>query len=193
MSGAAERCGPVGVGSLSPTAAGRLQAAGLELRVRRLRRRFTVKKRVLFVCLGNICRSPMAEAMFRAKVREAGLEHVIEIDSAGTGSWNVGKPPDPRAVRTAAHYGVELGGRARQLSAGELSRWDMIIVMDQSNYDDVLGLGAPADKVYKLRDFDPEGPGDVPDPYYGSEAGFHDTYRIIERSLPGLLDALLAR
>lgn len=128
--------------------------------------------------------------MFRAKVREAGLGDVIEIDSAGTGSWNVGKTPDPRAVRTAAEYGVELSGRARQLSAAELDDWDMLIVMDQSNYDDVIALGAPVDKVRKLRDFDPEGPGDVPDPYYGDESGFHDTYRIIERSLPGLLNAL---
>jgi len=133
----------------------------------------------------------MAEGMFRSKVREAGLGNAIEIDSAGTGSWNVGKAPDPRAVRTAAQYGVQLSGRARQLSADELNDWDMIVVMDQSNYDNVLALGAPPEKVRKLRDFDPEGPGDVPDPYYGDEAGFHDTYRIIDRSLPGLLDALM--
>lgn len=133
----------------------------------------------------------MAEAMFRAKVREAGLQAEIEIGSAGTGSWNVGKAPDPRATRTAAGYGVDLSGTARQLAADELDRWDVIVVMDQSNYDDVIALGAPADKVRKLRDFDPEGNGDVPDPYYGEEAGFHETYRIIERSLPGLLAALI--
>lgn len=132
----------------------------------------------------------MAEAMFRAKVREAGLSDAIHIDSAGTGSWNVGKSPDPRATRTAAAYGVELSGTARQLTADEMDHWDLIIVMDDTNYEDVLALGAPADRVSKLRDFDPEGPGDVPDPYYGGEAGFHETYRTIQRCLPGLLAAL---
>lgn len=132
----------------------------------------------------------MAEGMFRAKVREAGLEDAIHVDSAGTGSWNVGKAPDPRAMRTAAEYGVELTGTARQVAAAELDRWDLIVVMDQANYEDVIKLGAPAEKVRKLRDFDPEGPGDVPDPYYGQEDDFHETYRIIQRSLPGLLEEL---
>lgn len=133
----------------------------------------------------------MAEGMFRARVREAGLAHAIHIDSAGTGSWNVGKPPDPRAARTAAGYGIELGGTARQLTSDELDRWDLILVMDDTNYRDVLALGAPADKVRKLRDFDPAGPGDVPDPYYGDEADFHETFRTIQRSLPGLLATLM--
>lgn len=149
-----------------------------------------VKKRVLFVCLGNICRSPMAEFMFRKMVKEHGLEDVIEVDSAGTGGWHVGRGPDPRTVKAAAHYGVEVGGTARRLSPDELNDWDLIVVMDQSNYEDVLALGAPVDKVRKLRDFDPQGSGDVPDPYYGGETGFHETFRIIERCLPGLLKAL---
>lgn len=132
----------------------------------------------------------MAEGMFRAKVAAAGLKDEFHIESAGTGTWNLGKAPDPRAQRTARQYGVELGGTARLLTETELNEWDAIVVMDDSNYANVLALGADEAKVYKLREFDPEGPGEVPDPYYGEEDGFHDTYRIINRSLPGLLRAL---
>lgn len=142
---------------------------------------------VVFVCLGNICRSPMAEGMFRALVAEAGLDEQIIIDSAGTGTWNLGKAPDPRAAATARRHGVSLGGVARQLQADELDRWDFIIVMDDSNYSNVLTLGADEDKLFRMRDFDPEGRGEVPDPYYGEEAGFAETYTVLARSLPGLL------
>lgn len=147
----------------------------------------------MFVCLGNICRSPMAEGMFRAKVEAAGLGDNIVIDSAGTGTWNLGKAPDPRAAATARRHGVELGGTARQISRAEVGDWDFIVVMDGKNKRDVLGLGADGDRVHMLRDFDPEGQGDVIDPYYGDDDGFEQTHHMLKRSLPGLLAAVKER
>jgi len=145
---------------------------------------------VLFVCLGNICRSPLAEAVFRAKIAEAGLADAFAVDSAGTGSWHVGEPPDERTRRVARARGIELARTARQIRRDELDRWDYIVVMDESNRRDVLSLGADPARVVKLRDFDPEGPGDVPDPYYGGLDAFEQVYGIIDRSLDGFLEAL---
>lgn len=131
--------------------------------------------------------------MFRAEVAAAGLGDAIAIDSAGTGDWNLGKAPDPRATATARRHGVELTGTARKLTPTEVDEWDFIVVMDSNNERDVLSLGADRDRVYMLRQFDPEGPGDVIDPYYGEDEGFEETYAMLKRSLPRLLAAAKAK
>jgi protein-tyrosine phosphatase len=150
--------------------------------------------RVLFVCLGNICRSPTAEGTMRALVREAGLEDQIELDSAGTGSWHVGSPPDPRATAAAAARGVSLKGAARTVGPDDFDDFDLVIAMDRSNRRELIGLARGEServKVRLLREFDPENPGgdalDVPDPYYGAEGGFEEVFQIVQASCEGLL------
>jgi protein-tyrosine phosphatase len=151
---------------------------------------------VLMVCLGNICRSPMAEGVFRHLVEQEGLGHRISVDSAGTGSWHVGESPDIRSVRTAAGHGVALTGAARQVRAEDFRRFDYIVAMDRSNLESLErfrdGAGGEA-ALYLLREFDPEGgPGaDVPDPYYGGPGGFEEVYAMVARSSRGLLDHIL--
>ncbi|GIV59060.1 low molecular weight phosphotyrosine protein phosphatase [Rhodocaloribacter litoris] len=155
------------------------------------------KIKVLFVCLGNICRSPLAEGVFRHLVRERGLEDRFDIDSAGTGSWHVGEPPDRRMRETARRHGVPLDGqRARQFTARDLEHYDHIFVMDRDNLHDVLFLDREdryGNKVRLFREFDPE-PGDyqVPDPYYGGAQGFENVFAIVERTARTLLDRLVA-
>jgi protein-tyrosine phosphatase len=156
--------------------------------------------RVLFVCLGNICRSPTAEGVMRKLVRDAGLEDQIEIDSAGTGSWHVGAKPDPRATAAAARTGYELKGKARQVVGEDFERFDMILAMDRFNVSELLGMapgGVGADKVRLLREFDPASAGewnlDVPDPYAGGERGFRDVVSQIEAACRGLVDELRRR
>lgn len=153
--------------------------------------------RVLFVCLGNICRSPLAEGVFRQKVREAGLDDAIEIDSAGTGAWHVGNPPDRRMMATAKRHGVDLSAqRARQFVDTDLADFDHILAMDRSNLHDILFLDTGDDfghRVTLFRQWDPE-PGDyeVPDPYYGGDQGFEEVYGIVERTSEALLSGLQA-
>lgn len=152
--------------------------------------------RVMFVCLGNICRSPLAAGVFRDHVREAGLEESFEIVSSGTGNWHVGEGADPRMVRTARRYGCALDThRARQFVEEDLKRFDYIFVMDKQNLYDVLFLDRYdrfGNKVRLFREFDPE-PGDyqVPDPYYGGDEGFDEVYRIVHRTSASLLDRLV--
>ncbi len=146
--------------------------------------------RVLFVCLGNICRSPTAEAVMRGLVAERGLEEEIEVESAGTGDWHIGYPPDERSVAAAAERGVELTGEARQVSHGDFAGFDLLIAMDRQNEHDLLRLartGEDRGKVRLLRSF-ADGDLDVPDPYYGGEDGFADVVEIVERSCRALLD-----
>jgi protein-tyrosine phosphatase len=149
---------------------------------------------VLFVCLGNICRSPLAEGVFRHLVRERGLEDHYEIDSAGTGSWHVGAPPDTRSADVARKNGVALDGEARQVRPSDLASYDWVIAMDQENLRDLEGLRARHNgsaHVQLLRDFDPD-PGDrqVPDPYYGGPGGFDHVYALVRRSAEAFLDHL---
>ena len=151
--------------------------------------------RVLFVCLGNICRSPLAEGLFQQKVNRAGLAGEIEVDSAGTGGWHVGAPPDRRMTATAAKHGTDLSRlKARQLVRADLDDFDHVFVMDKSNLHDTLYLDPEGDhstRVRLFREFDPE-PGDfqVPDPYYGGDAGFEHVYAIADRTTDAILERL---
>ena len=149
--------------------------------------------RVLFVCLGNICRSPMAKWVFADAVRRAGLDGRIEIDSCGTGHWHVGGDADRRAAATARDKGLDTAHTARQICDEDFGRFDLIVVMDRSNRQHVLGAGAPKEKVRLMRSFDPTlsaGDHDVPDPYYGGDEGFEEVYKMLVRASEGLLTHL---
>lgn len=153
--------------------------------------------RVLFVCLGNIIRSPLGARLFEYKVAEAGLVERYEVDAAGTGDWHVGEPPDERMVRTAARRGFHYTHRARQVKPSDLDDFDVLIAMDPSNQRDLLALAtneAQRAKIRLMREFDAQAEGDmtVPDPWYAGPGGFDLAYDIIERSVEALLAALEA-
>ncbi len=150
--------------------------------------------RVLFVCLGNICRSPTAEGVLRTLVRARGLESEIEIDSAGTHAYHVGQPPDPRACAAAARRGIELHGlRARQTRIEDFHAFDYILCMDHENRAHLEQL-APTEYVHKIRlymEFARAGEElEVPDPYYGGSKGFEQVLDMLEEAAAGLLEHL---
>jgi protein-tyrosine phosphatase len=153
--------------------------------------------RILFVCLGNICRSPTAEGVMRALVRDAGLERRIELDSAGVGAWHVGSPPDPRATAAARARGIALEGHARQVRLADFAEFDLLLAMDRGNLRDLRRL-APDEralaKVRLLREFDPSAGGalEVPDPYYGDGDGFEEVLDLVHRACAALLAELPA-
>ncbi|MEX2535726.1 MAG: low molecular weight protein-tyrosine-phosphatase [Trueperaceae bacterium] len=146
------------------------------------------KVSVLFVCLGNICRSPSAEAVFRQLVEEGGLSDRVQIDSAGTGDWHVGAAPDERATAAAKSRGYELSAlRARQVAQDDCMQHDYLIVMDGQNFDAVKEL-CPNANARRLLDFAPDQKvRDVPDPYYGGEDGFDEVLDLIVEATRGLL------
>jgi len=143
--------------------------------------------KVLFVCLGNICRSPLAEGVFRNIVQEHGQEQVIHIDSAGTGDWHVGQAPDPRMRQTAKKHQLSIDNLVgRQIKNADLEAFDFIFAMDKNNLNDILALDQDSKKGHKVRlfrEFDPD-PGDyqVPDPYFGGDKGFEEVYQLVERT-----------
>jgi protein-tyrosine phosphatase len=150
--------------------------------------------RILFVCMGNICRSPLAECVFVHKARERGVHDRFEIDSAGTGGWHVGERPDGRMRAVAERNGVTLDGRARQVKRRDFERFDLLVCMDENNRHDLLDLGAPESKIRPLLTFDAAKQfGEVPDPYYGGADGFNLVYRLVDAACEGLLDHLLAQ
>ena len=159
---------------------------------------------VCFVCLGNICRSPTAEGVLRRLLVDEGLDDRVLVDSAGTGGWHVGAPPDDRATAEAARRGVDLSTqRARRLHPGDLEAFDLVLTMDASNQADVLDLATTADqrdRVRPLRSFDPTTPTDadwrtgeldVPDPYYGDD-GFALVFDLVDAACRGLVEHLRA-
>jgi len=153
------------------------------------------KIRILFVCLGNIIRSPLAQHVFVHLANQAGVGDKYLVDSAGTDNYHVGESPDSRMRRVASDYGLNYDGKARQFSNADFDRFDLIIAMDMNNKSDLLRMVRgfeDKNKIYTMRSFDPEGHSTdgVPDPYYGGVDGFHVTYKIVERSCRGLLNAL---
>ena len=137
---------------------------------------------VLFVCLGNICRSPLAEGVFLKTLDEAGLGDVVRVDSAGTGAWHAGEAPDPRSVEVAARNGIDISGqRARQLTPEDFSNFDLIVAMDRSN-EQTLRARSPAqarDRIVLFLDHTLGSRSDVPDPYYGGPGGFDSVYDML--------------
>ena len=152
---------------------------------------------ILFVCMGNICRSPMAEGVFRHHVTQAGLEGRIVIDSAGTHDYHVGEPPDPRAQRAAGRRGYDLSMlRGRQVSRADFGEFDYVLAMDRMNLR-VLERLCPSRQGHKLKLFlefsNDAAPREVPDPYYGGDQGFEHVLDLVEEAAQGLLAHLRGR
>lgn len=153
--------------------------------------------RIALVCLGNICRSPMADVVLASRIAAAGLAEQVQVVSAGTGSWHVGEPMDERAAALLTKEGYDAQHhRARQIAASWLDEQDLLLAMDATNLSDLRALapsGAAAQdgRVRLFRDFDPVRPGsDVPDPYYGGDSGFRDVLEMVERTCDVLVTAI---
>ncbi len=147
--------------------------------------------KVLFVCMGNICRSPLAHGLFEHRVEQAGLSERISIDSAGTHAYHVGNEPDPRSQQTALRHGIDLSSqRARQVTASDFLHFDYVLAMDRDNHA-ILSAQCPDEHRHKLKlflEFAPQLPErEVPDPYYGGDSGFEHVYQLIEAASEGLL------
>ena len=146
--------------------------------------------KVLFVCMGNICRSPTAEGVFQHKVSQANLENKISIDSAGTYAYHVGNPPDTRAQNAALKRDIDLGNqRARRVSIDDFSEFDYVVAMDESNKDDLLSICPEGfeDRIHLFLDFADSNETEVPDPYYGQGRGFEIVLNLVEDASDGLL------
>jgi protein-tyrosine phosphatase len=152
--------------------------------------------RILFVCMGNICRSPTAEGVMRHLLAQRGLDGEIDVQSAGTGGWHAGAPPDERATATARARGITLEGAARQVTAADFEDFDLLLAMDRENLADLRAIAPPGtrEKIRLLREFDPQSAGgddlDVPDPYYGGPRGFETVLDQVHAACAGLLDAI---
>jgi protein-tyrosine phosphatase len=151
--------------------------------------------RVLFVCLGNICRSPLAEGVFLKQVQALELDQQFQADSAGTASYHIGSLADKRSIQVAKEHGINLTHRARAFVADDFNRFDFIVAMDKQNKADILRLAPKTGgaKVVLMRDYDPKQQGgEVPDPYYGEIKDFEEVLEILDRSCTIFLATLLA-
>lgn len=153
---------------------------------------------VLFVCLGNICRSPLAEGIFKDLVKKSGLDSFIQVDSAGTSGWHIDEPPDARSIQIAAQKGVQLDHLGRQIKKIDLQRFDYILAMDQENLEEIQRLQDPGQfhnvRILLMREFDNQRSGaDIPDPYYGGQNGFQLVYDMLEESLSNFLDFIIKK
>jgi protein-tyrosine phosphatase len=152
------------------------------------------KIKVLFVCLGNICRSPLAEAIFKDKVSKAGLSGLIEADSCGTSNYHIGGSPDPRTIANAQRNGVTIDHCGRQLTSEDLADFDYIFAMDNSNLKNIMKLDGAAQFAHKIslmREYDLQAKGgEVPDPYFGGEQGFEDVFVMLDRTMENFLHHL---
>ncbi|MDW3211724.1 MAG: low molecular weight protein-tyrosine-phosphatase [Reichenbachiella sp.] len=149
-------------------------------------------KKVLFVCLGNICRSPLGEAVFNYKASALDMD----ADSAGTAAYHVGENPDHRSIEVARKHGVPISHKARKFVAEDFDRFDYVIAMDEQNYDDMKALAnGSTEHLYLLREFDPDSNGNlnVPDPYYGGIDGFEKVFQMVSRSVDGLIDHIQSK
>lgn len=151
--------------------------------------------RVLFVCLGNICRSPLAEGHFIKLIKENNLQDKIECDSAGTGSYHIGSLADSRTRKNAESHGLTLTHRARQLKTGDFTIYDYILAMDESNLENIMymkeTLKEVKSKIFLMRHFDSiNKDSDVPDPYLGGAEGFENVYQILKRSTSNFMEYL---
>lgn len=148
--------------------------------------------RILAVCAGNICRSPTAEAAIRKEAAEAGLE--VEVDSAGTGAWNLGEPPQPQAVAAGQAVGLEVTGRARKIHLADFDRYDMILAMDRANLRDLEAMAPSAEARAKIRLFrtydETTLEDEIPDPYGGSQEQYEATVEMVQAAARGLITTM---
>lgn len=148
--------------------------------------------RIAVVCLGNICRSPVADVVLNARIEDAGLAGRVTVDSYGTGGWHLGDPMDRRAAATLTAEGYDpTDHRSRQFDAASADAYDLVLAMDRQNLADLRSLGVDPDRLRLFRDFDPvPGDGQVPDPFYGGESGFADVLAMVERTAIELAEQL---
>ncbi|NET10678.1 MAG: low molecular weight phosphotyrosine protein phosphatase [Merismopedia sp. SIO2A8] len=155
----------------------------------------TTPYKLLFVCLGNICRSPSAEGIMNHRIQAQNLGDRVECDSAGTSSYHIGSPPDRRMTVAAKRQGITLSGQARQFEVSDFEAFDLILAMDQENYQDILRMdqtGQYSDRVQLMCSFcTRHSDQDVPDPYYGGESGFNYVIELLQDACNGLLDHVL--
>ena len=156
-----------------------------------------MKKKILFVCLGNICRSPAAEGVFKKKIKDRNLENLFTVDSAGTGSWHVGNLADPRMRETALTRGIELTSRSRKIQENDLYEFDYILVMDSDNLNAVKSLikdklNPINSKIKLILSYSKDSKlVEVPDPYYGGQNGFEKVLDLLDEAIDRLIDSLI--